>query len=95
MLYFYLSGNYLGVVRAEMTQDCILRADFESQGSRAPQSLTWPSQGLLLGSLLQEIDITQLFLAVAYQSYRPAREHLQTKTMSSEPWGTTPLSHKV
>ena len=77
-----------------MTQDCILRADFESQGSRAPQSLTWPSQGLL-GSLLQEIDITQLFLAAAHQSYRPGREHLQTKTMSSEPRSTTPVSHEV
>lgn len=67
-----------------MTQNHTREPLFENQGPRAPRST---HNCLLLGSLLQELDIRQLFPAAASQSYRSAYEHLQTKSMSFEPCG--------
>lgn len=54
-----------------MTQGHLQRAFFESLGSRALWSHMWASFGLLPGSLLQELDIKQLFSVAAYQTGLP------------------------
>lgn len=84
MLRFQLSGHSLGVVRAQMSQDRLLRAHLESPGSRA---LPRPSVGISPSATRHRQSLS----AAAYQSYRPAREHVPTKTRSFKPHLVAPL----
>lgn len=81
---FQLSGHSLGVVRAQMSQDRLLRAYLESPGSRA---LPRPSVGISPSATRHRQSLS----AAAYQSYRPAREHVPTKTRSFKPHLVAPL----